>query len=193
MTKIPLIQRLVVGASMVAGLCAATVSSAGAAVLTTQTVDAITPIGSWLDTGVDLSAGSIYELWVVNPNTIWSAGAETPFSRDSNANGINPAYYGTWTMDGFTANYGALVGEVGPTPGGGAGDSFFLIGTGTPVTGLAGELYVGYWDSNYGDNSGIQTLQISSVPEPASWALMLAGVFAIGAGLRTRRSAPSAA
>ncbi|HEY5288609.1 MAG TPA: PEPxxWA-CTERM sorting domain-containing protein [Caulobacteraceae bacterium] len=176
------------------GTAAALSLGAAANATTTVTVDAITPIGSWLDTGLNLNAGTTYDFSVNNPATIWSAGSNIPYSRDSTANGIDPVAsgYGTLTMDGFTANFGALVGEVGPTPGGGAGDTFFLIGTGPiSMTGLSGELYVGYWDSNYSDNSGTQSLSIS-VPEPASWALILAGFAGLGAALRsTRRKAYS--
>jgi len=53
------------------------------------------------------------------------------------------------------------------TPGG----ICFLIGTGPlDLSGLSGELTVGYWDSYYPDNSGTQTLSVSAVPEPSTWA-----------------------
>ncbi len=139
------------------------------------TVEAITPFGSWLDTGLNLNPATTYDFTVLDPSTIWSAGAETPYSRDSTANGIDPidSGYGTWTMAGFTANYGALVGDAGGT--------LFLIGAG-PVNfnGLSGELTVGYWDSYYPDNSGSQRLSVSAVPEPSSWAMMLLGFAGIG-------------
>ncbi len=157
---------------------------ANAGTLATVTVDATAPYGSWLDTGLSLSPGTTYDFTVINPATTWSAGSDEPYSRESTANGINPSYYGTWTMAGFTANYGALVGDAGGT--------LFLIGTGpTHLSGLSGELTVGYWDSNYGDNSGTQTLAISA-PEPAAWALMLVGFGGLGAALRSRRRTAAA-
>ncbi len=57
----------------------------------------------------------------------------------------------------------------------------FLIGTG-PLTlfGLSGELTVGYWDSDYSDNSGAQTLSVSAVPEPSTWAMMILGFAGLG-------------
>ncbi|MGH7022105.1 MAG: PEPxxWA-CTERM sorting domain-containing protein [Caulobacteraceae bacterium] len=163
-------------------LGAATALSLGAAARasTTVTVDALTPFGSWLDTGLDLSAGTTYDFVVNDPGTIWGAGNDDPYPRESTANGIPSSVgYGTLTMDGFTANYGALVGDAGGT--------LFLIGTGpTLLSGLSGELTVGFWDDYYPDNYGTQSLSIS-VPEPATWALMLGGFGALCAALRLAR------
>ena len=174
----------VVGAAVAA--MSALALSASANATTTVTVEALTPFGSWLDTGLNLSAGDTYEFSVNDPSTLWSAGSNSPVSRESTADGI-PAggYYGTETMAGFTANYGALVGDAGGT--------LFLIGTGpTFKTGLSGELTVGYWDSYYPDNSGSQSLSISAVPEPAAWTMMLLGFGGMGAALRSRRRAATA-
>ena len=67
---------------------------------------------------------------------------------------------------------------------------FFLIGTGpTILSGLSGEIHVGYWDSIYTDNSGTQTLSISVVPEASTWSMMLAGLAGLGlAGYRRAKS-----
>jgi hypothetical protein len=153
----------------------------GASAATVVTVEATTPFGSWLDTGLNLSPSTKYDFSVIDPSTIWSAGSNTPFSRESTANGIPLSRgYGQETMDGHTFNFGALVGD--------AGGNLFLIGTGpTILSGLSGELTVGYWDSYYPDNSGVQTLSIAAVPEPATWAMVLLGVGMIGGGLRMAR------
>ena len=154
----------------------------------TFTVDATVPIPSWLDTGLNLSAGQTYDFAVINPATIWHAGSDTPFSRASTANGI-PANggYGQFTFGGFTFNFGALVGELGNSQ-----NNFFLIGTGAVLTGLSGELHVGYWDSFYPDNSGSQTLSVSTVPLPSTWVMMLFGLAGFGfLAYRGRRLAAS--
>jgi hypothetical protein len=152
---------------------------AGAASAATFTVDAINPISSWLDTGLILAPGTTYDFSVINPATIWSAGSNSPASRDSTADGIPLSRgYGQWSEFGLTANYGALVGEDAT--------HFFLIGTGTALSGLSGDLKVGYWDSFYPDNSGSQTLSVG-VPEPATWAMLLIGFSGLGAALRARR------
>jgi hypothetical protein len=56
-----------------------------------------------------------------------------------------------------------------------------LIGTGPAVlNGLSGDLKVGYWDTIYGDNTGFQTLSVSAVPEPSTWAMMILGFAGVG-------------
>ena len=142
---------------------------------TTFTVDAITPLGSWLDTGMNFNPGTAYDFTVINPSTLWSAGNDVPYPRTSTATGIDPiaSGYGQYTQGGYTFNFGALVGEVGST--------FFLIGTGpTILSSLSGELYVGYWDPYYQDNSGSQQLSIAATPLPSTWTMMLIGLAGIG-------------
>jgi hypothetical protein len=157
----------------IGGLAIAATLLASTAQATVYTVDAINPPPSWLDTGIDASPTTTYDFTVINPTTLWSAGATA--ARSSTANGIPVPndFGGQWTMFGYTFNFGALVGE----------DSglYFLIGTGpTILSGLSGEIHVGYWDSIYTDNSGSQTLSITVVPEPSTWAMMLAGFAGLG-------------
>ena len=158
-------------AAAILGLASLTSTVAGAV---TVTVEAITPVASWLDTGVNLNSATTYNLTVINPSTLWSAGA--PPGRDSTADGIDPngvGHYGQYTLDGYTFNYGALVGEIG--------SYFFLIGAGpTNVSGLSGELHVGYWESYYSDNSGFQTLSITATPLPSTWTMLIAGFAGFG-------------
>jgi PEP-CTERM motif len=156
-----------------AGLSAGVALLASTAQATIYTVDAINDVPSWLDTGIDASPSTTYDFTVIDPSTLWSAGAGA--ARSSTADGIpvpNP-FGGQWTMLGYTFNFGALVGEDA--------SHFFLIGTGpTILSGLSGGIHVGYWDSYYGDNSGTQTLSITTVPEPSTWAMMLAGFVGLG-------------
>jgi hypothetical protein len=147
-------------------------SKANAAVFT---VNAIDDMAHWLDTGINLDPGTTYNFAVVDPGTIWSAGG--PPNRDSTADGIDPLFYTAPPIlfNGFTGNFrfGALVGldDAG----------FFLIGTGpVALTGLSGELKVGYWDTDYTDNTGSQTLSIDAVPEPSTWAMMILGFAGVG-------------
>ena len=133
----------------------------------------------------------------VNDDDLWSAGA---LPRWSNANGLTQDLFATgtddsgqavgvkigqdfvdWTQNGFTAPFGALVGQIGAT--------HFLVGTffSGPAP-ASGDLRLFYWDSNSGDNTGSvsATVRTTAAPEPAT--LVLFGLAAL-AGLRRRFSA----
>jgi hypothetical protein len=171
-------------------VCAAafTSSNAGAADFT---VDAITPIGSWLDTGLNLNSGTTYDFTVINPSTLWTASMGAGPDYESTANGIASTIFAPFTnpSNGYTFPYGALVGETGST--------FFLIGTGpTILSGLSGELLVGFWDNptEYGDNGGSQKLSVTALsattPLPAALPLFAAGLGGLGLlGWRRKRKA----
>lgn len=88
--------------------------------------------------------------------------------------------FGSHTQGGLTAAYGTLVGQIG-------GGSFFKIGTNYSSTALtAGMLKLYYFDSNYSDNSGSITAHVTAVPEPESYAMLLAGL-GLMAGIARRR------
>jgi len=171
------LSRLVALGALAASL-AVPMSAANASIVVSATND----ISSWIDTGITLNAGTTYNFSVIDPATIWSAGSDDPSTRKSNANGIDPSFYGQFAFGDLTANYGTLVGQVG--------SHFFVIGTGTSLSGLSGQLKVGYWDSFYGDNSGSQSLEITTaIPETSTWAMMLLGFAGIGfMGYRRARS-----
>jgi hypothetical protein len=139
------------------------------------TVNAIDDMAHWLDTGINLDPGTTYNFAVVDPATIWSAGG--PPNRDSTADGIDPVFYAPpmLSLGAFTGTFrfGALVGldDTG----------YFLIGTGPiALTGLSGDLKVGYWDTTYTDNTGSQTPSVDGVPEPSAWAMMILGFAGVG-------------
>ena len=149
---------------------------------TTYTVDALADsISTPLDTGLVLNSADTYSFSVENAaTTIWHAGSDDPFPRSSTADGINPSYYGEYSFDGFTANYGALVGHT-------TTNGYFLIGTGMIGSGYAGDLQLMYWDSYYGDNSGTQTLDVNRVPEPVTLSLFGAGLLGAAAMRRKKK------
>jgi hypothetical protein len=188
--------------AMIAAL-AAGLAMAGGAQAATVIVDAqanSSTGGTGADTGLNLTLGQLFQV-LVDPNDLWNAG--TP-PRWSNADGLTHNIYATGTDDsgaaagtliginygvrtvaGFSAPYGALVGEIGGV--------FHLIGTN--FSGAAwntGDLNLYYWDSNSADNTQYITAEVSSstgVPEPATWAFMIVGFGLLGGALRAKRSA----
>ena len=82
---------------------------------------------------------------------------------------------------------GSLVGSLVANPG---ASDWFAIGFGTVVTLAApGSVYAMVNDTFHRNNGGAFTANVSAVPEPASWAMLIAGFGLTGAALRRRRMA----
>jgi hypothetical protein len=151
---------------------------------------------------VALTAGEVFTV-SADIDDLWNAGA---LPRWSNADGLTGPRFATGTdesgeaagtqigadfgllnINGFSAPYGALVGQIGAGPG-----SYRLLGTSFSGPAWAtGNLVLFYWDTFTADNTHDIDVNISSrglVPEPATWALMIAGFGMAGATLRRRRA-----
>lgn len=78
---------------------------------------------------------------------------------------------------------------VGPMPAYNPAHVYtFAIDTGLVSPGF---LHFGVSDNGYGDNSGQYVIAVG-VPEPASWAMMIAGFGLVGAAMRRRQVAVTA-
>ncbi len=151
--------------------------------------------GLGLDT-VSLAAGDTFSVSVA-AGDLWNAGA---LPRWSNADGLTGNLYATGADDSgeavgtligvnfglhnqgnLSAAYGALVGQIG-------GGDYFVVGSNYSGTAVAtGTLKLLYWDSNTGDNSQFVSANVTAVPEPETYALMLAGLAAVGFAARRHR------
>ena len=180
-----------------AGL-AASLAVAGSAQAAVFTVDALahssnSGAGTGLAT-IALNAGDAFTL-SADPNDLWNAGA---LPRWSNANGLTAplfatgsdesgeaagtqigADFGLLDIDGFSAPYGALA----------LGSWVESHRTFSGAAWATGTLVLYYWDTFTADNSNSVDVTIGAViPEPATWAIMIAGFGLAGATLRRRRA-----
>lgn len=145
---------------------------------------------------IALTAGQVFKV-SSSLNDLWSAGA---LPRFSDANGLiadrfataaddsgQPVgtqigtNFGAYSQFGHTSVFGKLVGRINGV----------YQDVGANFQGAAwqtGNLELFYWDSNNDDNTGQISFNISAIPEPASWAFMIAGFGIVGAAARRRQT-----
>ncbi|HUI06300.1 MAG TPA: PEP-CTERM sorting domain-containing protein [Verrucomicrobiae bacterium] len=154
----------------------------------------------WYDTGIDISAGSELDITATG---IVVYDTNNGFGYSSDANG------GDWTGNNFLSDtvipntmIHSLIGKIGgttdvgtgtPVPEGLPGYGVGFIGTSySKEVSTSGRLFLGYNDEVipgwFNDNSGLFSVTVSVIPEPATWSLLALGVLALLGTRRLRRS-----
>ena len=117
---------------------------------------------------------------ITEPGYIYFNPSGSPFDAAQNGN-TGPG--------GTTRNLGTLLGSFTETPG---LSDYFQIGYSKQVVlSSAGNIYALVNDTYYSNNIDGFNVTVAAVPEPASWAMMIAGFGLVGALMR-RRSAAAA-
>jgi hypothetical protein len=97
---------------------------------------------------------------------------------------------GSFGAAGLNAKVGALIGTLSATPASPA--DWFLIGFSTTVTlTAAGHIYASVNDTFHNNNTGSFEVNVAAaVPEPETYAMLLAGLGLLGFAARRKRSSP---
>ena len=130
-----------------------------------------------LNTGITFAVG---DSLVVSATGLWNGGA----CGDIDANGTG--CFGNEPLTGI--NYFSLIGKIGTDAT--FDSSWFKLGTGyTGTAATSGTLYLAYLDNDSFNNSGFVTASVTAVPEPGTYALLLAGLVGVGAVVRRQQAA----
>lgn len=186
---------------LAAGAAMLTVPSAQAATLIDldARTNAGTSVGVANAVTVSLAAGS-YSLKFIE-------GAYSAFNRwGATSSGCAAGGVNCWLGYENSAKYvinGVVYGFGAKDGNGGTGGGAYYADTATSLA--AASQYEGrliltsdqdvqfyIYDTNLSDNVGGVSLAISAVPEPATWAMMIAGFGFVGAAMRRRKTAVSA-
>ncbi len=171
---------VVVAAALALGMSVS--SHAATYTVTTDSFLNSTGGGSGVDFGLALTAGEAFTV-STDPSQIWHGAFAWDGNYDmltTNASGESGLAYAPY-LDGIGLTpVGTLVADIG-------GD-YRVIGAGTTTFTAwgTGEIEFHYADINDGDNAGSVVSTVSTVPEPANLALLLAGLGLTGVVARRR-------
>ena len=171
-SKSPQIENTLMNSITKHALCIATVSllqlNANAVIVTADPV--------WTDSGISLKGEHV----CITAQGEWSWGGGSLTGPDGDNVGAGLAW-DEWVPNGY---HGQLIAFVGANPF--SGSSFYSIGSSGDLSGLTGELWLGFNDDRLslatGDNYGRVEATIANCPDGgSSLALLGAAVTAVGA------------
>jgi hypothetical protein len=181
----------------VAAFVATALLSAPAAAATSVHAALATPtsLGSFAVGTYRITATGLVDLvgvpgsgFTMRPNGMPDSPVTTPGYGYFNPNGSVIAD-GNYGVAGSAFKIGSLVGTFVANPG---VSDFFGIGFATTVTLLApGSIYAMVNDTGHFNNGGAFSVEVSMVPEPENWAMLIVGFGLTGAVLRRRRAMAS--
>lgn len=169
------------------GAFAATVSSGGSG-----KTGALTDLGSFAAGTYNITATGIVDLvgngsFRMQPNGLPETSVTAASYGYFNPNGSDHADGATnYGAAGAGVLIGALIGTFSATPSSPA--DWFLIGYSKQVTlGSAGHIYASVNDTYHNNNNGHFDVNVTAVPEPETYALMLTGLGLMGTLARRKK------
>ncbi len=172
-------------------------ASAGASTLVAANATTPTSLGSFAARHYHIAATGLVDLaggsgFTVNPDGTPAAPITSPGYAYCNPSGCDyDAVGGSYGVGGPGRNLGAVLGSLTATPTGPA--SYFIIGNGVDVTlTTAGSLFAQVNDTYYPNNVGSFAVDVTAVPDPATWTLLVAGFGGVGLAARRRRATATA-
>ena len=153
-------------------------------------VGTLTDLGSFAAGTYQITATGIVDLvgtggtFQMNPDGSPAATITAPGYSYFNPSGSFTAD-GNYGAAGTNARIGALIGTFSATPS--SPSDWFLIGYAKTVTlAAAGHIYASVNDTYHQNNVGAFEVNVTAVPEPGSYALMLAGLGLMSTVMRRR-------
>jgi hypothetical protein len=155
------------------------------------TVGLLTDLGAFSAGTYTLTASGIVDLigdgsFRMRPDGLPETVVTSPSYGYFNPNGSFTAD-GSFGAAGSNAKIGALIGTLSAAPASPA--DWFLIGYSANVTlAAAGHIYASVNDTYHDNNTGFFEVNVTAVPEPETYAMLLAGLGLLGFAARRNKS-----
>jgi hypothetical protein len=184
-----LISAIALAACSLSALASSAVSAGGSGAVGTLTDLGSFAAGTYTITGSGTVGLTPDGGFIMNPDgtpnqPVTAAGYGYFNPNGSTVDNYQPGVFGA---AGSTVNLGALIGSFSAAPS--TPSDWFLIGYSKTVTlASAGHIYASVNDTFHQNNTGAFSASVTAVPEPESYAMLLAGLGLMGAIARRRNN-----